>query len=214
MCRVVQFAAQPLHPDFERFAGSRRFLIAKIRVRRLRCRNSNCPVRFFTLRRLKRSARPAKSGARIIGLDEWAKRKGTVYGTIIVVLERRRVIDLLDQHSTEAVGKWLSEHPGIHTICRDRNGCYARAVRSEVPNAKQVADCFHLVQNLRQTIERELSLCRVHLRIPARWQRTSRDAANDKFFASERAGPGLRKNALTSTSVSHSMGGGSPKARK
>jgi hypothetical protein len=113
------------------------------------------------LRRLKKSARPATSCARIIGLDEWAKRKGTVYGTIIVDLERRTVIDLLDQHSTEAVEKWLSEHPGIHTICRDRNGRYARAARTTAPNAKQVADRFHLVQNLSQTRQPQVLRLRV-----------------------------------------------------
>jgi transposase len=119
------------------------------------------------LRRLKKSSKTKNNGAEVVGLDEWAKRKGLNYGTIVVDLERRTVIDVLDKHSTEAVEDWLSAHPEIHTICRDRDGRYARAARASAPKAKQVADRFHLVQNLRETIERELSLRRTHLRVRA-----------------------------------------------
>jgi hypothetical protein len=119
------------------------------------------------LRRLKKSSKPSNNGAEVVGLDEWAKRKGLNYGTIVVDLECRTVIDVLDKHSTEAVEDWLSAHPEIHTICRDRDGRYARAARASAPQAKQVADRFHLVQNLRETIERELSLRRTHLRVRA-----------------------------------------------
>ena len=119
------------------------------------------------LRRLKKSRKPAGNDAQVVGLDEWAKRKGSTYGTIVVDLERRTVIDLLDKHSTEVVEKWLSDHAEIRTICRDRNGRYARAARTGAPGANQVADRFHLVQNLRDTVERELSLHRRHLRVSA-----------------------------------------------
>jgi transposase len=117
------------------------------------------------LRRLKKSAQPASDAAKIVGLDEWAWRKGLNYGTIVVDLERRTVIDVLDKHSTQVVEDWLLAHPEIRTICRDRNGRYARAARAGAPKAKQVADRFHLVQNLRETVERELSLRRTHLRV-------------------------------------------------
>ena len=119
------------------------------------------------LRRLKKNAQPAPCTAQIVGLDEWAKRKGWNYGTIVVDLERRTVIDVLDKHSTQVVEDWLLAHPEIRTICRDRNGRYARAARAGAPKAKQVADRFHLVQNLRETVERELSLRRTHLRVRA-----------------------------------------------
>jgi transposase len=104
-------------------------------------------------------------GAPVVGVDEWAKCKGRTYGTIVVDLERHTVIDLLDQHSSESVEQWLSTHPEIHTICRDRNGRYGKAARKGAPAAKQVADRFHLVQNLRETIERELTLQRAYLRV-------------------------------------------------
>ena len=117
------------------------------------------------LRWLKKCARPAVVGAPVVGVDEWAKCKGRTYGTIVVDLERHTVIDLLDQHSSESVEQWLSTHPEIHTICRDRNGRYGKAARKGAPAAKQVADRFHLVQNLREIIERELTLHRAYLRV-------------------------------------------------
>jgi hypothetical protein len=104
------------------------------------------------LRCVKKGARPEVTGAQVIGIDEWAKRKGRTYGTIVVDLERHTVVDVLDQHSSEAVEQWLRAHPNIQTICRDRNGRYARAARVAAPTATQVTDRFHLVQNLRETI--------------------------------------------------------------
>src|ERR1700710_550764 len=80
-------------------------------------------------------------------------------------LERHTVIDVLEQHSTEVVEQWLAAHPDIQMICRDRNGRYATAARTAVPAARQTTDRFHLVQNLRETIERELALHRAYLRV-------------------------------------------------
>lgn len=119
------------------------------------------------LRGVKQGARltTAAAQAQVIGVDEWAKRKGRTDGTIMVDLERHTVIDVLDEHSTEAVEQWLVAHPAIHTICRDRNGRYAKAARRAAPAAQQVSDRFHLVQNLRETIERELALHRAYLRV-------------------------------------------------
>ena len=85
------------------------------------------------LRRLKKRARPAVIDARVVGVDEWAKRKGLNYGTIVVDLERRTVVDVLDTYDVEAVERWFSAHPQIHTICRDRNGRYAKAARTGRP---------------------------------------------------------------------------------
>jgi hypothetical protein len=117
------------------------------------------------VRRLKTRARPAVVDARVVGVDGWAKRKGLNYGTIVVDLERRTVVDVLDTYDVEAVERWFSAHPDIHTICRDRNGRYAKAARTGAPAATQVADRFHLVQNLRETIKREPAVHRAHLRV-------------------------------------------------
>ena len=129
-------------------------------------RRMGLPISNDTLLRwLKRSAKAPVTGAQVVGVDEWAKCKGRTYGTIVVDLERNTVIDVLDQHSTEAVGNWLFAHPEIHTICRDRNGRYGKAARMGAPAARQVADRFHLVQNLREAIERELATHRAYLRV-------------------------------------------------
>jgi transposase len=114
---------------------------------------------------VKKGAQPVAAEARVIGIDEWAKRKGWTYGTIVVDLERHTVIDVLAQHSTEAVEQWLVAHPAIQLICRDRNGRYAKAARTAVPATRQITDRFHLVQNLRETIERELARHRASLRV-------------------------------------------------
>jgi len=69
------------------------------------------------VRRLKTRARPAVVDARVVGVDEWAKRKGLNYGTIVVDLERRTVVDVLDTYDVEAVERWFSAHPDIQWYC-------------------------------------------------------------------------------------------------
>jgi transposase len=94
------------------------------------------------VRWLKARSRPAITGARVVGIDEWAQRKGLTYGTIVVDLEHRTVMDVLPSHSTATVEQWFASHPQIHTICRDRNGRYAKAAGTSAPAATQVADRF------------------------------------------------------------------------
>jgi transposase len=100
---------------------------------------------------------PDNSAPRVVGLDEWASRKGLHYGTIAVDLERRTVIDVLPDRSAVSTAAWLAKRPSIELIARDRDGLYADASRQGAPQAKQIADRFHLVQNLRAAIERQLS---------------------------------------------------------
>jgi transposase len=99
---------------------------------------------------------PDHSAPRVVGLDEWASRKGLHYGTIAVDLERRTVIDVLPERSAASTAAWLAERSSIELIARDRDGLYADASRQGAPHAKQVADRFHLIQNLRVAIERQL----------------------------------------------------------
>ena len=120
----------------------------------------------IVLRHLKQKTRgSAAAEARVIGIDDWAQSKGQSYGTLVVDLENHRVIDVLAERSTAAIAAWLAAHPTVKVITRDRNGQYAQAARRTAPQAIQVADRFHLVQNLREAVERELSLQREHLAV-------------------------------------------------
>ncbi len=87
---------------------------------------------------------PAAVPLRVVGVDDWAWKKGQTCGTILVDLERNGVIDLLPERSSESLAAWLAQHPGIEFISRDRQGLYADGARSGAPQAQQVADRFHL----------------------------------------------------------------------
>jgi transposase len=100
---------------------------------------------------------PDNSAPRAVGLDEWASREGFHYGTIAVDLERRTVIDVLPDRSAVSTARCLAKRPSIELIARNRDGLYADASRQGAPQAKQIADRFHLVQNLRSAIECQLS---------------------------------------------------------
>ncbi|PRD42915.1 ISL3 family transposase [Phyllobacterium phragmitis] len=112
------------------------------------------------LRHLKRNASRVgdEAPARIVGIDDWSWRKSWRYGTIIVDLERRKVMDILEGRSVVSVAQWLKRHPSIEIVSRDRCGLYVQAAREGAPQASQVADRFHLIQNLRLAIEEQMSL--------------------------------------------------------
>ncbi|MER9242924.1 transposase [Mesorhizobium sp. M0633] len=70
---------------------------------------------------------------RVVGIDDWAWRKGQRYGTITCDLERNRVLDLLPDRNADKVASWLERHPGIEVIARDRAGVYAEGARALRP---------------------------------------------------------------------------------
>ena len=112
------------------------------------------------LRHLKQNAAVAHGATeiRVAGIDDWSWRRATRYGTIVVDLERRAVVDILDDRSVESAAKWLQNHPSVEIVSRDGCGLYAQAVREGAPQAQQVADRFHLIQNLRAAVEEQMGL--------------------------------------------------------
>ena len=89
----------------------------------------------------------AVEAPRVIGIDDWAWRRGQRYGTLICDLERRCVLDLLPDREPATVEAWLSRRPQIEIVARDRNGGYGGAVTRALPDAVQVADRWHLLEN-------------------------------------------------------------------
>ena len=116
------------------------------------------------LRRLRAVACPPPKSVRILGVDDWAWKKGRTYGTILVDLEKRCPIELLPDRKEETLTAWLLTHPEIEVISRDRGGEYAAAARKGAPQAQQIADKFHLVKNLRDGLK-EL-MARKHKELP------------------------------------------------
>jgi len=96
---------------------------------------------------------PAVGDVQLLGLDEWAWRKGRRFGTILVDLGRHRVIALLPERSAASTVAWLAQHPEIEVVTRDRSKLYADAATRGAPQAIQVVDRFHLIRNLGEALE-------------------------------------------------------------
>ena len=116
------------------------------------------------LRLVRRLPLPAVLPLVAIGVDDWAHRKRQRYGTIIVDLTDRRPVALLHDREADTLASWLRAHPGVTIIARDRLKAYMDGARAGAPQATQVADRFHLLQNLAEALDQVFSALGTHSR--------------------------------------------------
>ncbi|MET9592063.1 transposase [Streptomyces sp. NPDC006516] len=108
---------------------------------------------------------PQVPAPRVVGVDEYATRKGPNYGTILVDVESRRPVDLLPDREASSFAAWLAKRPEIEVVCRDRAPFFAEGAAVRAPQAVQVADRWHLWHNLSEAAERCVADHRGYLRV-------------------------------------------------
>ncbi len=115
------------------------------------------------LRTIRRATFLLPQALHALSVDDFAFRRGVTYGTMLVDLERRRVVDLLPERSEVAFALWVRQHPEVQVVSRDRGGDYALGAALGAPQAEPIADRFHLLVNAGEVLER--CLTRHHARL-------------------------------------------------
>ncbi|MEV4177129.1 ISL3 family transposase [Nonomuraea sp. NPDC049709] len=113
-------------------------------------------TRFTALRMLLALPLPLAAAPRVLGVDDFALRKGDVYATILIDVETNQRIDVLPGRKAETLTDWLRAHPGVEVVCRDGSTTYAQAIRDALPDAVQVSDRWHLWNGLGETVRKEV----------------------------------------------------------
>jgi transposase len=113
--------------------------------------------RHTALRVLLKIPLPGLAVPRVLGIDDFALRRGLVYATVLIDAETGRRVDVLPGRTADLVGEWLRGHPGVQVVCRDGSGAYGEAVRRALPGAVQVSDRWHLWHGLAGAVQKEVA---------------------------------------------------------
>ena len=113
--------------------------------------------RHTALRALLRIPLPEAPVPRVLGIDDFALRRGLVYATVLIDAETGRRVDVVPGRTAEFAEEWLRGHPGIEVVCRDGSGAYGEAIRQALPGAVQVSDRWHLWHGLGEAVRKEVA---------------------------------------------------------
>lgn len=152
------------------------------------------------LRLIRQMTPPSHAPVRVIGIDDFALRRGRRYGTLIVDQERRRPLDLLPDRTAETLAAWLRRHDTLTTITRHRSTEYARGSAAGAPQAVEVLNRWHLHKNLREAVERVLNgqpQARPPITLPERWEQQTLPQARCRLAPPPRARAGRLQSQAT-----------------
>ena len=156
---------------FREVAGEAGYALGGLPAQRLLRRLGIRIGRDTILRRVKaRIQTLPKPTVRVLGVDDWAWRKHQHYGTMLMDMESRRVVDLLPVRTADSFADWLRGHPEVRVITRDRSTLYADGGRQGAPTAVQLLDRYHLVSNLSDAVERDVQQMQIQARAALRQQ--------------------------------------------
>jgi transposase len=139
--------------------------------------------RHTLLRLLRRASAPDAPAPRVLGGDDWSIRRGRTYATLLVDLQRHRIVDVLPDREAQTLEVWLAAHPSVEVITRDRAGAYAQGARKGAPQAQQITDRFHLLLNLQDALKRLFERKQEQLKHLVIWEPAQEEQAKQSHEA-------------------------------